>query len=240
MTTASDLHTLTGAYAADALPELERRAFEHHLQTCETCASEVRGLQATAARLAAAAAETPPPGMRARVLAQVATTRQLPPPSSGRDAVAGARRSWTRQVLPVAAAVLLAVSVGLGGVVAGQRDQISDADRRAAQVARIASDPDRLVSTVDVAGGRGTVIAAGTQAVFLASDLPDLGDERDYQLWVVDAQGPSSVGVLDVRDGAVQELVPQVAQGEVVAVSIEPAGGSATPTTIVAQLPLEG
>ena len=38
----ADLHTLTGAYAADALSGTERLAFERHLDDCPACAQEVR------------------------------------------------------------------------------------------------------------------------------------------------------------------------------------------------------
>jgi anti-sigma factor RsiW len=44
----SELHTLTGAYAAAALPEEEREAFERHLRDCAACRQEVRELRAPA------------------------------------------------------------------------------------------------------------------------------------------------------------------------------------------------
>ncbi|MGH3282625.1 MAG: zf-HC2 domain-containing protein, partial [Trebonia sp.] len=67
--TRHELHLLTGAYAADALPPAEAAAFERHLRRCHACADEVRGLRETAARLALATAIAPPPAMRAQVLA---------------------------------------------------------------------------------------------------------------------------------------------------------------------------
>ena len=45
-----ELHTLTGAYALDALDSAELDRFTHHLHRCPACANEVRGLQETAAR----------------------------------------------------------------------------------------------------------------------------------------------------------------------------------------------
>ncbi|MEV5410480.1 anti-sigma factor [Thermopolyspora sp. NPDC052614] len=74
-----DLHTLSGAYALNALPEQQQRLFEEHMARCEACLIEVRGLRETAARLGLAAAEEPPPGLRARVLARIAEVRQEPP-----------------------------------------------------------------------------------------------------------------------------------------------------------------
>ncbi|MFD7513162.1 zf-HC2 domain-containing protein, partial [Streptomyces sp. NPDC059853] len=105
-----DVHTLSGAYALDALPAPEREEFERHLERCEPCAREVRELAATAARLAGAVALTPPPGMRDRVMRRIATVRQDPPPGAS-----GGLRRRTRRMLPgLALAATLAAAV-LGG-----------------------------------------------------------------------------------------------------------------------------
>ena len=77
--TGADLHTLTGAYAVNALPEDEAREFERHLLVCEACAHEVRELAATAERLGRAMAVVPPPEMKERVLHRISTVRQEPP-----------------------------------------------------------------------------------------------------------------------------------------------------------------
>jgi hypothetical protein len=57
--TANDAHGLVGAYALDALDEFERRQFENHLSSCETCSLELRGLTETTARLGGAMARAP-------------------------------------------------------------------------------------------------------------------------------------------------------------------------------------
>ena len=44
----SDLHKLTGAYAVDALDDLERARFEQHLDECDDCRFEVAELRETA------------------------------------------------------------------------------------------------------------------------------------------------------------------------------------------------
>lgn len=89
----ADLHTLTGAYALDAVDDLERRAVERHLAECDACREEVRGFRETAAALADGVALAPPAGLRERVLAEARTTAQLPPvqrgPSAGGAAPAG-------------------------------------------------------------------------------------------------------------------------------------------------------
>jgi anti-sigma-K factor RskA len=67
-----DPHALAGAYALDALDGDDRARFERHLASCRTCPAEVRGFAETAAMLGLAAAVTPPPALKGRVLADVA------------------------------------------------------------------------------------------------------------------------------------------------------------------------
>jgi anti-sigma factor RsiW len=225
-----DLHMLTGAYAADALDGEERDTFRRHLETCAVCRQEVAELTATAARLALAAAEPAPAGMRERVLAEVARTRQLSPVVSD----LGSRRTarpWYRAPATAAAAVLLVVATGLGGLAVVEVRNADDARRDASQIASIAADPDRVVRTVALpGGGTGTVIAAGGHAFFHGSDLPSLPDGRAYQLWRIRGQESTSAGVLG-RGGEVTGLLPDVGPDDVVGVTVEPASGSDQPTT---------
>ena len=56
-----DLHSLSGAYALDALEGgAERDRFSRHLNRCSSCASEVRGFREVATAMAFAA----PPSRR--------------------------------------------------------------------------------------------------------------------------------------------------------------------------------
>jgi anti-sigma-K factor RskA len=73
------IHELTGAYVTHSLPDWEEREFLEHLATCAACATEVRELEATTARIGWALAAARPPDMKTRVLAQIARTPQLPP-----------------------------------------------------------------------------------------------------------------------------------------------------------------
>ena len=60
----SDIHKLTGAYALDAVDDIERARFEQHLATCEDCRAEVAELRETAALLADDVAVTAPASLR--------------------------------------------------------------------------------------------------------------------------------------------------------------------------------
>ena len=116
----SDLHKLTGAYAVDALDELERARFEQHLTECDDCRAEVAELRETAAQLAHGVATPPPASLRESVLAGISQVRPLPPEvpapaATHRSAVrpAGRGRSW----VPFLVAAALALVVGIGAAV---------------------------------------------------------------------------------------------------------------------------
>ena len=74
----STIHALAALYALDALDADEMAAFEAHLTSCEACRRDVESYREAAASLGEAVAVTPPEGLRATVLSQVATTPQVP------------------------------------------------------------------------------------------------------------------------------------------------------------------
>ena len=223
--TPADVHTLTGAYAADALDPEERARFEEHLRDCSACQEEVAELSATAARLAFAVAEPAPERLRSTVLAAAAGTRQLPP--AARLVALPARQPWHRQPATVAAALLLVVAAGLGAwALAAER-----AADRAERIVAVATDPDAVRVVVPIAGGgTGTLLTADGRTVLRTTPLPELPDDRVYQLWVLDPQqGPQSAGVLG-GGGRLEALVVGVGAGDGMGLTAEPAGGSAAPT----------
>jgi len=230
-----DLHTLTGAYATDALDADERADFERHLESCASCQQEVVELRATASRLAIATSATAPAGLRDRVLAEASSTRQLSP--LGEVASLDDHRAkqssppWYRQPASAAAAVLLVVAAGLGGLAVDKYREADQARERAEQIAAVAADPGRQELTAAVStGGTGTVVAAGDIAVFHGSDLPELPDGQTYQLWRVTGQDSQSAGILG-RGGDVTEVVTGMGPEDSVALTVEPESGSDEPTS---------
>lgn len=245
-----DLHTLAGAYAVDALPPDERAAYEEHVQACPDCAQEVRELRATAARLAAASARTPPASLRGRVLAAIAAIRPLPPPA---QPVAAPLRRLMPRLLAAAAAVALLVA-GTFGVLALGADRRADRlaldnDRLTDVVNRLALDNDQLTDVLVASDARGIggQVAGGGQAtvmvsrdrgtvVLLADDLAAVAGDRDYQVWLIGPGGTRAArsgGLLDPDStGDAMRLVEApLADVTAVGLTVEPAGGSKRPTT---------
>jgi anti-sigma-K factor RskA len=230
----AEVHTLIGAYAVDALDDDERAAFERHLADCEPCREEVQGLRLTALRLADAAALPPPQRLRESVLTQVRVTPQA------RDVVTQLPRreehSGQRSRLWLAAAAVLAVvALGSGGLAWSQYRAADAARTEAARINAVVTDPGaRLVQQRLPGGGAATVVLAGNRAVLAGAGLPALPADRTYQLWIIRGKQITSAGLGPAGSagaGRWSRLVDGVQQGDVVAVSVEPSGGSGQPTT---------
>jgi anti-sigma-K factor RskA len=234
-----DVHTLVGAFALDALDDDERAAFERHLAECEPCRDDVAGLRRTAVRLADAAAVAPPPRVRARVLQEIGVTRQARDTADGagrsrrperRGPGGGGSRLWL-----AAAAVLAVIAVGAGALAWSQYRAAQDARATAQAITAVVADPSaRRVATTLPGGGSASLVVAGGRAVLAGDALPALAEDRTYQLWIVRGQQISSAGLGPPGPeggGTWSRLVEGVRPGDVVAVSVEPRGGSKQPTT---------
>src|SRR5262245_48284055 len=108
-----DVHSLAGAYALDALEPSERELFDEHMASCSVCTTEVAELRETTARLANDTWETPPPRLRANVLAEVASTRQTFPGTRTATRRPPALR-WRHRTKALVAAAVAAVVAAAG------------------------------------------------------------------------------------------------------------------------------
>lgn len=236
--TSPDIHALTGAYALDAVSGVERADFERHLAECESCAQEVRELRDTAAQLALAASEPPPPALKQRVFDEIQTVRQLPPDT---NVVPLRRRSLTQRLTAVAAAVFFVATVGLGVVVVRQNSQLDTANAQAALLEQILSAPDAKLVTLEATEAApddaGTMKVAVSESqdrmLLLSTDLASAPAGRTYQLWGLENQVPRSMGLVTPDNGEVVLSVSGIGDADQVAISVEPEGGSERPTDVV-------
>lgn len=245
----NEIHSLAGPYVLHALDEAERETFVQHLRGCETCAAEVAELSETVARLAEDTWSVPPPGMREQVLAAVRRTRQVPPARPVRDRRSAPARWWRHPAALATAACLLVAALVGGGVFAVQEQRLRQ-ERAVAQAAQqelartqaVLTAPDAMVRTADVAGGgKVTVVASPSRdaaVVLLATHSP--GADRAYQFWLMEGATPHSAGVLAAGQSTATHLVDGVKAADMLGVTVEPAGGSTSPTLpIVAQVPMK-
>lgn len=231
----SDLHTLSGVYAVDALTPEEAELFEQHMAECQACRDEVRELREAAAVMGAVEAVPPPAGLKARVLAAADREPQLPPRVDHLTATRG--RPRLARFLAAAAAVVFVVTAG---VTVAQLQQSDEGPRD--PVAVVAQAPDARTTRLETSNGGTVTVSSSEQLGQLAIDtdrLPALTQEQVYQLWeIADGQAKSAGLVEDIGTG---KTLPLPAPGTQVAMTIEPAGGSEQPTSdpIVAMTPSE-
>ncbi|MEV4641618.1 anti-sigma factor [Actinoplanes sp. NPDC049548] len=244
----TDVHALVGAYALDALDDLERAAFERHMADCAACRTEAAELRETAARMADSTWSVPPPRLRTEVMAAIGRTRQVSPAEPGAPQGPARPARWRRYSLAAAAALVLAA--GTGATVYAVQDQrvrderaiVAAAQRYEARVQDILSAPDVVVRTSPMRGGGKVTVASSASrnagVVLLGADRPPAPDQA-FQLWTVRGTTPTSAGVLAAGEGSAVHIVDGLPGNSGLGVTLEPAGGSATPTQpLVAQVPL--
>lgn len=223
----TDLHTLVGAYAIDALSPAEAEEFEKHLDECQACREEVRELQGAAARMGAGEATTPPSSLKARVLAAADQQPQLRPKVTAIEA--RRPRRWAPRVAAlVAAAVLLAAAV----VGISRPWQQNESAVAGPSVSEVFDAPDAHVETVKTADGHRLTVATAPDSGRMAiktGTLAKLKGNRVYQMWAVHNGRVTSVGLIE--DLSAGKVMPIPTYGTTVAITVEPEGGSKKPTS---------
>ena len=231
-----DVHTLTGVYALDTLePGAERDRFSRHLRRCQACQDEVRGLREVATSLAFAVAAEPPASMRARVLAAVGRSRQLPPEARSRSRLQTPGFVLPRLVAAVAVAALIAVAV-LTVVQVSTERQLRQERQQSQAIAAVLAAPDaRILARSTAVGGVTTVIesAALRQLVITTTGLPLPPDGKVYELWLIGPRRTQRAGLLPAATAGRTEpvLATGLVPGDKLAMTVEPAGGTSAPTS---------
>jgi anti-sigma-K factor RskA len=228
--------SLFGAYALDALPDEDMAAVEAYLAAHPDAEGEVAMLKDAAAMLPySVTAATPDPRVRLRLMAQVyqealaETGRAAPAPTP-------IRQRPRDLIWPIAAAILLVCTLGLGGWAAALRH---DVHRKDAEIAAQQTTAASAFSTSPVQGTqpgaptRGEVLKlGGTQAVLTISGLPPLASGKVYQVWFIAANTPVGAGIFSPNpDGSWSGIVHgDISTAQAIAISVEPSGGSPAPT----------
>ena len=201
-----EIHDQAAAYALDALDPEDRWTYERHLDTCDRCRQEVATLRDIAGELAYAAdGPEPTPELRDRILAAARAEPRT-------AAVVPIRRRWLFPATAVAAVDAACAAIGLGLWANSLRDGPSGA---------------RVIALENRAGQ--LIVNDGTATLVLCIDEAPAG--RTYQAWVLQhGDLPYPAGLF--RGGCTSVPIEEsVEQGNVVAVTLERAGGVESPTT---------
>jgi len=247
MTQREDVHLLSGAYALDAVTADEAAQVEVAMRDSEELRSEVVGLADTAVALGAMVAPVAPPAaLRGRLLEGI---ERLPQESPGDDPMVDApapvmpsgehvapRRRRRRRPAAILALVAAAVVLFSGGFLV-QRTLLEPQREYTALI----TAPDRQQAESRIAGGGTATVTWSPSEHRTAVELTgvDAPSGKVLQLWTVRGKTITSAGLYD--DGQRYALISGTpSSGEVLAVSVEPDGGSTQPTTKpIAAVPLD-
>jgi len=245
-----DEHTLAGAYAMDAISAPDRDRFERHLAGCEECAREVASLREATAVLGSAAAEPLPAGLKERVMAAAAVTRQQPPADEAitkphARSAGAAVGTWLRSLAwpgrlalaagAAGAAAVLAVAVVFGVTNGSIQQQLDQVQASSQQIAVVLTARDAVMTTGPVVGGgTATIVMSHSRhaLVFTAQGLHALPASRGYELWLIGPAGTRPVGMLTAGSHGMTGpvIASGLRQGDHLALTAEPVGGSPQPS----------
>jgi anti-sigma-K factor RskA len=251
---------LAEIYALDAVNDDERDAIDAYISAApqaERAAFNERVRQARETlALTFAAEEEPPSGLFERTLAQLpkeplrsAAEAPAGVPASGApepgDELAAARQKRAERRRPsvsrrwligaVAAVALALGGVGVGTFVVSQNDPVN----------QVLQAQDVRESTVDVTGGGTatvTISASKDAMVVRMKDVPPPPAGKVYQMWLIpeDGSAPVSQGLMDTEALSKPAVVSGISTASALGITVEPAGGSKSPTTPpVAAAPLD-
>lgn len=245
---------LSAGHALDALSVEDEQAYQQALAAHPEWAELVDADAHVAGFLAEGTGEEAPPiDVRARLLAQInAMPQRMPAPVDSAAetapepepelALAGPpteavqsvqRRNWTRGLfaLVASAALLVGIGWGVGSLVEQARTPIS-----VQALEQIQAAPDAQTVTGQFAEGGEAVLhwsAELGKVVLTTDEAPKLADDRTYELWFVRGDKPIPAGTFDDSGEVTALLDGSFQPGDVVAVTVEQAGGSpdGQPTT---------
>ena len=209
----TDLHELVAAYALNALYYDDRAAFEEHLADCEQCTAQLAELRDTAAALAyVPETVAPPAALRSRILETAHAERPNVVPLHRR-----AKSTWG---LGAVAAVAVAAAVALAVWNVSLHNSLDD--QRAAS--------SKIVA-LQGAEGKLAVAGSGSAALFMCG-IGKAPAGKTYEAWVITGGKAARAGEFQGSQRCVGvPLARSVPAGSIVAVTVEPAGGSDQPTS---------
>ena len=231
--TDDELRELVALAAVGALSDVEQRDLDAALEGRPELLAELDAMRATAATMADAVAETPPPELRARVLDTIADTPQVaavPPAPPAVDAPLAPvvpihrRRRWIALGAVAAAVVALVAGVLIVSPFGGGED-----DQVAAVVE--ADDAQTIEMPGDLPGV--TIVYSATEdaAVLLAAEVPVPDGDNVYELWAIRGDTPASFATFRPDDDgqlSVYAAGLDPASADQWAITEEQAGGSPT------------
>lgn len=254
--TCAEADEMAALCVLDVLTPEEAAPVHAHLAACDQPHPDI-ALAAEAAGALGSAVEPvqPPAALRDRLMAAVAATPQVPDRAADTPVAPAAVAAGDTNVVPLhrpsraarpsrlawaglAAAAVVVLLVGGWGL--SLQRQLSDADQQLAlvrQAIAAAADPASRVATItgteQAPGVSGMAVVPGSGTGYLMlQGLPALASGQVYQAWYLADGVPTSAGLMPTgaSEVAVMTGLDPIAGTDTIALTIEPAGGVASPT----------
>lgn len=223
---------LKDAYALGALPEQERRELEEYLAAHPERQAEIDELGNVASLLALSPQEQEPPPELRRSIMDVVEAEAQRPPARTRSWLAGVRELLSVKNLALAAAALLVIGLFSWNMLL--QDQVQDLQGQVASLQE--SQETRMVALAGTGAAQQAqvevILIKDQKAVLTAEDMPSVPKNKTYQIWVIEGDVPQPSGLFKPDGGTVAAVVEKpLDEDDVIAITIEPDGGSQQPTT---------
>ncbi|WP_313545565.1 anti-sigma factor [Leifsonia aquatica] len=172
--------------------------------------------------------------------AQAAPTAPAAPEAPAPEATPAerkAQRRWFARPAIIAASAAAAVILFFGGAIVGGTIAGNDStQQQASALAQINAAPDAQRASAAVTGGGTATLVWSAQlgtSALIANDLPNLPNDKTYELWYIRDGKATSAGTMDAAGAGStwKVLAGTMKAGDTVGVTVEPSGGSPQPTT---------
>jgi anti-sigma-K factor RskA len=218
------------AYVLGALPEQERRELEEYLAAHPERQAEIDELGNVASLLALSPPEQEPsPELRRSIMAVVEAQR---PPARTRSWLAGVKELLSVRNLTLGAAALLVIGLFSWNMLL--QGQVQDLQGQVASLQD--SQQSRMVALAGTGAAQRAeaevILLKDHKAVLMAEDMPRVPENKTYQIWVIEDDVPQPSGLFEADGDTVAAVVEKpLDEDDVIAITIEPDGGSQQPTT---------
>lgn len=246
-----ELRDLLPSYVLGAATPDETARVETLLLECPEGAAELPDYAALLGEMTLTVAPVQPPAaLFAKIMTAAAAPapstsvahtpvqpRLVPPAQAAPKPSAPPRPAFPVRIslLAAAAAALLILSnaywLGQLGSLRGERDRL---DAVLSAVDAGSAERVNLLSAEDVVYARLIYDPASGSAVLFSEALPPLPADRTYQLWLLNDADVTSVGIFGGEADGVTHVLPSglvLPASATFAISVEPLGGSTSPTT---------
>src|ERR687889_358459 len=236
---------LKDAYVLGALPEEERSSFEDYLAAHSERQAEIDELGAVAGLLAFSPQEQEPsPELRSRIMALV-EAEAAPRRDARRSVSARIGDYLSVRALAFGAAALLVIgllswNVLLQGQVQDLQGRVQDAQGQVQDLqAQVKEAQEQQPSpTIELEGSwadkgaNAQVVSINkNQAILVAKDMPSVPEDQTCEIWVISNDVPKPSGLFQPDPNmTATPITNSITKADVIAVTVEPAGGSEQPT----------